>query len=99
MNQLFKNSLVIAICMLPLFSVAQYKYELELSSFNESSPKQAYSFISQKLTYGKRSIENNRFYFESSELYSEEKINQIVTFFDYELKSFQILARPEEEQE
>ncbi|MEX1190910.1 MAG: hypothetical protein WED10_11750 [Brumimicrobium sp.] len=84
----FKHLLVSLILLISTLGYSQYNYEVQLVSFNDMHPKEAFSIILKKLDYSSKQIIETRFRFESRYKYTEDKLRKIMEESGFELKSF-----------
>jgi len=80
------------------FSFSQYKYSLEVESFNDKHPKEVLDDISQYIEDYNRHIKDGVFLFESKVLYTEENFYEIAAATGYIIKEFKVLSDIKEEE-
>ena len=78
-------------------SYSQYKYEIQLESFNGNNQREVIIDIAEYLEDYERNHKDGVFFFKSKTRYTEEDFREIAAAAGYKIIDFKIVAKNEDE--
>lgn len=82
---------------LSFLSFSQHTYSFEVESLDNKDPKEVLNDFSQYIEEYNKHSEDGVFYFESKIVYTEENFKEIAAATGYEINSFKITSKKEDE--
>ena len=78
-------------------SYSQYKYEIQLESFNDRSPQKVLEEISDYIEDSIKEVKEEILFFQTKVRYTEDNFREIAATAGYSIKSFKIIPKNEDD--